>query len=106
LLHNQRQRLEAKNKLTAASANDVRPKTSSVATTAGEEYTVKAGDHLIKLADQFYGAQSKWEKIYQANRRTMNNPHFICIGQRIIDPARQQARNAKSPGAEFVTAAL
>jgi nucleoid-associated protein YgaU len=77
---------EAKNKLTAASANDVRAKTSSVATTAGEEYTVKAGDHLSKLAEQFYGAQSKWGKIYEANRRTMNNPHFLYIGQRIVIP--------------------
>jgi len=75
---------EAKNKLTAASANDVRPKTSSVETTAGEEYTVKAGDHLSKLAEQFYGVQWKWTKIYEANRRTMNNPHFLYIGQRIV----------------------
>jgi NitT/TauT family transport system substrate-binding protein len=77
---------EAKNKLTAASANDVRRKTSSLATTAGEEYTVKAGDHLSKLAEQFYGAQWKWGKIYEANRRTMNNPHFLYIGQRIVIP--------------------
>lgn len=77
---------EAKNKLTAASANDVRPKTSSVETTAGEEYTVKAGDHLSKLAEQFYGVQWKWTKIYEANRRTMNNPHFLYIGQRIVIP--------------------
>jgi NitT/TauT family transport system substrate-binding protein len=77
---------EAKNKLTAASANDVRPKTSSVATTAVEEYTVKAGDHLSKLAEQFYGAQWKWGKIYEANKRTMNNPHFLYIGQKILIP--------------------
>jgi NitT/TauT family transport system substrate-binding protein len=77
---------EAKNKLTAASATDVRPKTSSVATAAGKEYTVKAGDHLSKLAEQFYGAQWKWRKIYEANRRTMSNPHFIYIGQRIVIP--------------------
>jgi NitT/TauT family transport system substrate-binding protein len=77
---------EAKNKLTAASANDVRPKTSSVATTGVEEYTVKAGDHLSKLAEKFYGAQWKWGKIYEANRRTMNNPHFLYVGQRIVIP--------------------
>ena len=77
---------EAKNRLTAASANDVPPKTASVATTAVEEYTVKAGDHLSKLAEQFYGAQWKWEKIYEANRRTMRNPHFLYIGQRLVIP--------------------
>jgi NitT/TauT family transport system substrate-binding protein len=52
----------------------------------GQEYTVKAGDHLSKLAERFYGAQWKWGKIYEANRRTMNNPHFLYIGQRIIIP--------------------
>jgi nucleoid-associated protein YgaU len=43
----------------------------------GHEYTIKAGDKLSKLAEQFYGAQWKWGKIYEANRRTMSNPHFI-----------------------------
>jgi len=57
-----------------------------VATTAVEEYTIKAGDSLSKVAEQFYGAQSKWAKIYEANRRTMKNPHFIYIGQRIVIP--------------------
>ena len=77
---------ETKNKLTAASANDVRPKTSSLTTTAMEEYTIKAGDSLAKVAEQFYGVQSKWGKIYEANRRTMKNPHFIYVGQRIMIP--------------------
>lgn len=51
------------------------------------EYTVEPGDTLSYLALRHYGDQYKWEKIYEANRPTMNNPHYIYIGQRIIIPA-------------------
>src|SRR5919106_193278 len=37
---------------------------------AAQEYTVKAGDTLSKLAERFYNSMSKWERIYQANRDT------------------------------------
>ena len=35
-----------------------------------QEYTVKSGDTLSKIADQFYGNGAKWEKVYEANRDT------------------------------------
>jgi NitT/TauT family transport system substrate-binding protein len=53
---------------------------------ADGQYTIKAGDSLSKLAQQFYGAAWKWGKIYEANRRTMNNPHFVYIGQKVVIP--------------------
>jgi nucleoid-associated protein YgaU len=50
------------------------------------EYTIRAGDNLSKLAEQFYGYQWQWGKIYEANKRTLKNPHFLYIGQRIVIP--------------------
>jgi nucleoid-associated protein YgaU len=52
-----------------------------------QEYTIKAGDTLSKLAEQFYNSMAKWGKIYEANRDTVKNPHYIYIGQKIMIPA-------------------
>jgi nucleoid-associated protein YgaU len=62
-------------------------KSSKVATGAAQEYTVKAGDTLSRLAERFYNSMSKWEKIYEANRDTVKNPNYIYIGMKIIIPA-------------------
>jgi NitT/TauT family transport system substrate-binding protein len=52
------------------------------------EYTIKAGDTLSKLAERFYGAPMKWQKIYEANTQSVKNPNYIYIGQVIkIPPA-------------------
>jgi hypothetical protein len=60
---------------------------SRPSSTAGtREYTVEPGDTLSYLALRHYGDQYKWDKIYEANKATMKNPHYIYIGQRIIIP--------------------
>lgn len=60
---------------------------SRPSTAAGaREYTVEPGDTLSYLALRHYGDQYKWDKIYEANKATMKNPHYIYIGQRIIIP--------------------
>ncbi|HEY1374793.1 MAG TPA: ABC transporter substrate-binding protein [Candidatus Binatia bacterium] len=56
-----------------------------------QEYTVRAGDTLSKIAGQFYGTQQKWQKIFQANAETLKNPDYIFIGQKITIPADDAA---------------
>jgi len=52
------------------------------------EYTIKAGDTLSKLAERFYGAPMKWQKIYDANAQVVKNPNYIYVGQIVrIPPA-------------------
>jgi NitT/TauT family transport system substrate-binding protein len=58
-------------------------KTSSTST----EHTVIGGDTLSHLALQYYGNARKWPKIFEANKETMTNPHYLYIGQKIIVPA-------------------
>jgi NitT/TauT family transport system substrate-binding protein len=53
----------------------------------GQEYTIQPGDTLSRLAGQFYGAVNKWPKIYEANTKTIKNPHYIYIGQKIVVPS-------------------
>jgi NitT/TauT family transport system substrate-binding protein len=66
------------------------PVTVKTTKSAAQEYTVKAGDTLSKLAGQFYNSTYKWERIYAANRDTVKNPHYIYIGQKLMIPTDDQ----------------
>ena len=67
------------------------PVTAKATKPGGQEYTVVGGDTLSKLAERFYNAMHKWGKIYEANRETVKNPHYIYIGQKLIIPPDDQA---------------
>ncbi len=54
---------------------------------AAQEYTVKPGDTLARLAEQFYSSANKWGKIYEANKDQVKNPNYIFIGMKLIIPA-------------------
>jgi NitT/TauT family transport system substrate-binding protein len=56
------------------------------------EYTIQRGDTLSHLALKYLGNQYMWQKIYAANRETMNNPHFLYVGQIIKIPAGKSSR--------------
>ncbi len=58
----------------------------SKASSTSQEYTVSAGDSLSLLALRYYGSAQKWPKIYEANKNTVKNPHYIYIGQKITIP--------------------
>ena len=49
-------------------------------------YTIKSGDSLSKIAKQFYGDASAWNKIYRANQDLIKDPDKIFPGQKIIIP--------------------
>jgi nucleoid-associated protein YgaU len=70
-------------------------KTQTSATTSkfggSQQYTVKAGDTLSKLAGQFYNSPEKWEKIYEANRDLLKNPNYIYIGMKLVIPSDDKA---------------
>lgn len=51
-----------------------------------QQYTVKAGDTLSKLAERFYNSISKWQKIYEANKDQLKNPNYIYIGMKLTIP--------------------
>ena len=55
--------------------------------TAGETYTVAAGDCLWNIAYQVYGSGSRWPAIYEANKDIIRDPEMIQIGQVLTIPA-------------------
>jgi NitT/TauT family transport system substrate-binding protein len=71
----------------------VRPSERTVDSGATEtqQYVVKGGDTLSKIAQQFYNSMSKWPKIYEANRDHVKNPNYIYIGMKLIIPSDDQA---------------
>ena len=46
------------------------------------------GDCLWKIAEKEYGDAWEWKKIWQANKRSIENPDLIEIGQILVIPGR------------------
>jgi nucleoid-associated protein YgaU len=66
--------------------SDVRSGSSSTAPAGGMTYTVKKGDNLSKIAQQFYGDPGKWKKLHAANRDKIPNPDLIHPGLELTIP--------------------
>ena len=54
--------------------------------TEEKTYTVKSGDTLSKIAQQFYGKSSEYNKIFDANRDKLKDPDKIQVGQELVIP--------------------
>jgi nucleoid-associated protein YgaU len=71
-----------------APASDTAPVAESAGEPAAESdfYTVKAGDTLGKIAQEHYGAASKYTVIFEANRPMLGDPDKIYPGQQLRIP--------------------
>jgi LysM repeat protein len=75
----------------AAPAAKPAPAPAPAGKTAAQEYIVKAGDSLGRIAQKYYGDIFKWNKIYEANRQTLKTPDYIYVGQKLVIPADDAA---------------
>jgi LysM repeat protein len=66
---------------TAASAS------ASGGTGSPRTYTVKPGDTLSKIAQEFYGQANEYNKIFEANRDKLSDPNRIQPGQQLTIPS-------------------
>jgi len=57
------------------------------AAAGGQTYTVKSGDTLSKISQQFYGSANEYMRIFYANRETLSDPDKIQPGQQLIIPS-------------------
>jgi LysM repeat protein len=53
---------------------------------AGQTYTVKPGDTLSKISQQFYGDAKQYYRIFEANRDKLTDPDKIRPGQELVIP--------------------
>jgi nucleoid-associated protein YgaU len=67
----------------SASSKPARPQGTSAAAgnASGRSYTVRKGDTLSHIAKAHYGAASRWQQIYEANRDQLDDPDLIHPGQ-------------------------
>ncbi len=54
-------------------------------------YTVKLGNTLAGIAQQFYGHDSSWPYLYKVNKAKIKDPNLIYVGQRFSVPANPPA---------------
>jgi LysM repeat protein len=58
-------------------------------TPTATSYSVRAGDTLPSIANQFYGDANQWTTIYDANRAAIgNDPNVIQVGTQLTIPPR------------------
>jgi nucleoid-associated protein YgaU len=53
---------------------------------AEQWHEVKKGETLWKIAEQYYGDGSLYNKIFEANRNILNDPNLIKVGQKLRIP--------------------
>ena len=84
-----------------ADFSNVRSGSSSTAPQAGQAasqgqtYTVKSGDTLWAIAEQFYGEGSRWTVIHEANRGLISNPDMIQPGWVLTIPPSESAGGSR-----------
>ncbi len=62
------------------------PSGSAAPATSGETHVVAPGETLRILAEQAYGTREEWEKIWEANRARIPDPHRIPVGLAVFVP--------------------
>jgi len=63
--------------------------TAGASTSGGQStrrYTVKPGDSLSRISEQFYGNPNDYMKIFEANRDSLSDPNKIRPGQELVIP--------------------
>ncbi len=49
-------------------------------------HKVVSGDSLIKLSKEYYGDETKWTKIHEANKEKIPNPNILHTGLELLIP--------------------
>ena len=61
------------------------PRTAS-SSAGGRQHEVRRGDTLYRLAREYYGNESRWRDIYDANRATLRNADTLAVGSKLVIP--------------------
>lgn len=66
--------------------SDIKANIKVADTSVYARHTVKSGETLGKIAKQYYGDASKYQKIFAANSDILKNPDLIHPNQELIIP--------------------
>lgn len=75
---------------TATSQEKASAPAGSSTTAAPNTYTVQKGDTLIELSRKFYGSETEWKRILEANAGTLKgDAKAITPGMKLVIPAKR-----------------
>jgi nucleoid-associated protein YgaU len=77
---------------TSSSTNDTTGEGDREANRGTNTYVVKKGDNLRKIAHQFYGSVSAWERILEANSDQLSDTASVEPGMTLIIPEKTAER--------------
>jgi LysM repeat protein len=63
-----------------------KPANEPTRTKTGRSYTVRSGDTLVSISRRFYKTPARWKKILDANRKNIDNPEKLKVGQTLVIP--------------------
>jgi nucleoid-associated protein YgaU len=61
------------------------------------EYTVQAGDSLMKISRKLYGTARHHELLFEANRSVLVSPSKLVPGQRLAVPSLSELNQEEEP---------
>jgi nucleoid-associated protein YgaU len=62
------------------------PKEAVAGKSSSRTYVVQTGDTLASISRKFYKSPARWKKILNANRKNIDDPKKLSVGQRLIIP--------------------
>jgi tetratricopeptide (TPR) repeat protein len=65
---------------------DPHPQEAAAGKSSGRTYVVQPGDTLASISRKFYKSRAHWKKILNANKKSIDDPEKLRIGQRLIIP--------------------
>ena len=68
------------------SLSEVKHQVTSVGIPVKTIHKVKSNDNLFKISKLYYGDESKWHEIFEANRDNMSDPNSLYVGQELLIP--------------------
>jgi LysM repeat protein len=62
------------------------PQKATAGKSSSRTYVVQTGDTLASISRKFYKSPARWKKILNANRKSIDDPEKLRIGQSLIIP--------------------
>src|SRR5438309_5298708 len=62
------------------------PEKTTVGKSSSRTYVVQTGDTLASISRKFYKSPARWKKILNANKKSIDDPEKLRIGQRLVIP--------------------
>ena len=63
-----------------------RESAKTVPNAGGKTYVVQAGDTLVSISRKFYRTPTRWKRILDANKKEIEDPEKLKVGQNLIIP--------------------